>query len=207
MGLKETLVGAMLPLSHRDQVLGDLEERGFRARDIVSAVPAAWIAYFYRDWIAPVPNLAAASDDALRLRLEQLRRGSVTAVALPAALVWTYFGLLTEPAGFSRWTMFLPLVSVWLMRLVWDGPPTLLSLQPTRGMLVEEYRAALTRMIGGGLFMLVSVPPLLGRLLRREPVPVDAVIFLCVCTAVFLVRWRRAKLELANLSRPTSTAL
>ncbi len=47
MGLKK-VVSLLLPAPYRQQVLGDLQERGFRARDIASVLPRVWWSHLNR---------------------------------------------------------------------------------------------------------------------------------------------------------------
>jgi hypothetical protein len=75
-------LAAWLPRDYREQVLGDLQERGFRLRDIASVIPQVWWSCLRRS--AAVPMLASANEAALRHRAQQfqVRRFLGTAVAL-----------------------------------------------------------------------------------------------------------------------------
>ncbi len=85
MGLTN-IVGALLPRDYREQVLGDLHERGFRLLDIASVVPQVWWSYLRRAGSLPRFALATASDAQLHQRTEQfLRRSSW----VPVAWIWT----------------------------------------------------------------------------------------------------------------------
>ena len=50
MGLNLTrrIITALLPNDYREHVLGDLEERGFRMRDVVSVLPRVWLSALRR---------------------------------------------------------------------------------------------------------------------------------------------------------------
>jgi len=201
------LVEFLLPRSHRAQVLGDLEERGFQWRDVASTIPSAWIAHLRRDWIAPVPNLSAASDETIRLRTEQLQSGR-------------NFGLLVVWCALSGSAMrfifpdlhglivIAPGVAVALVMMVF-GLPSMdySSLIPALRTPLKEYRAALHRKysnsVGPFLFLLVVQHVL------RGP---NAVWWLplmapCIMVAVLLMLYRNSRIhrEIENLTTSTKT--
>ncbi len=66
------IIHALLPRAYRVQVLGDLQERGFRRGDVVSAVAGTWVSFARRQWRGP--DLAGASESILRNRAEGFRR-------------------------------------------------------------------------------------------------------------------------------------
>jgi len=70
MGLRN-IVSALLPIGYREQVLGDLQERGFRLGDIASAVPKIWWSYLHRSWTLPRFALGGAKDQILQQRVAQ----------------------------------------------------------------------------------------------------------------------------------------
>jgi hypothetical protein len=72
MDLKR-VVRALLPRDYREQVLGDLEERGFLLRDIANAIPQVWWSHLHR---GPRYALAAAPDAFLQERTTQFFRRS-----------------------------------------------------------------------------------------------------------------------------------
>ncbi len=73
MGLKR-IVSALLPRDYREQIVGDLEERGFRPRDVLSVLPSVWWSCMLR--ASAVPNLTGANETSLRHRSRQFRRRS-----------------------------------------------------------------------------------------------------------------------------------
>jgi uncharacterized membrane protein YbjE (DUF340 family) len=70
-----SIVSALLPADYREQVLGDLQERGFRLTDVATAVPQVWWSHFLRGR-SPRFALAQAPDLILHQRTEQLFRRS-----------------------------------------------------------------------------------------------------------------------------------
>jgi hypothetical protein len=76
MGLR-TITRALLPRDYREQVLGDLAERGFRFRDALSVLPHIWWSAIRRS--ALVPSLASASDAVLSQRVRQFERRWIVA--------------------------------------------------------------------------------------------------------------------------------
>jgi hypothetical protein len=97
------LLAALLPSDSREHVLGDLEQRGFRLRDIASVLPTVWFAHLRRSWFGPVPNLAGASEVHFQRRCRQMARAYSAAMIL-------YFGLKCADAWFLRhsigWLIF-----------------------------------------------------------------------------------------------------
>ncbi len=86
MGLRQ-LINALLPTAYREQVLGDLHERGFRPRDIVNVVPRIWWSHLTR-FPTPVPE-----DLELRRSLERheaRRRWFVLFYAVALAVTMPY---------------------------------------------------------------------------------------------------------------------
>ena len=201
----EILAKWLLPRSHRAQVLGDLEERGFKWRDLASVIPSAWIAHLRREWIAPVPNLGAASDETIRLRTEQLQSGRnfgllMVFCALSGSAMQFIFpdlhGLIVIAPG---------VVVALVMRLFGfphqDNP----SLLPQLRSPLKEYRAALhlksLNSVGPFLFLLVVQHVL------RGPNAVWWLPFIapCIVAAVppMLYRQSRIRREIQNLAAST----
>jgi hypothetical protein len=106
------VVAALLPFESRDHVLGDLEERGFRVRDVVNVLPLVWWSYWVRQWKTPAYVTAGASDAALYHRARQFARrqalfrtvSNSLGITLVANLVRTRF--LHRPASDEPWTFF-----------------------------------------------------------------------------------------------------
>jgi hypothetical protein len=70
VGLKKLITSLLLPAGYREQVLGDLQERGFRMGDAAGVLPRVWWSHARRSFI--VPNLAGASDDIIERRTRSL---------------------------------------------------------------------------------------------------------------------------------------
>lgn len=104
MGLKFTrkLVTALLPNDYREHVLGDLEERGFRLRDIVSVLPRVWIGALRR---ANVPWDYAAIAAILGLDIAATIRMPYGLAALIAS-IFAFAGLFLPNYPPSSLTLF-----------------------------------------------------------------------------------------------------
>src|SRR5262245_16215158 len=83
MGLK--ILAALLPREYREQVLGDLEERGVRPSDIVNVLPGVWTSHLRRSLFGPPPDYTA-TESTMGARAGQLRAQRVRWVALWAGL-------------------------------------------------------------------------------------------------------------------------
>ncbi len=201
----ETLAKWLLPRSHRAQVLGDLEERGFQWRDLASTIPSAWIAHLRREWIAPVPNLGGASDEIIRLRTEQLQSGRnfglvVALGALSGSAMRFIFpdlhGLIVIVPG-----MAVALV----MRLFGFPSQDYPSPLPQLRSPLKEYRAALHRKslnsVGPFLFLLVVQHVLRG----PNAVWWLPLIAPCIMVAVLGMLYRNSRIqrEIQNLVAST----
>ncbi|MEO5922399.1 MAG: hypothetical protein ABIR70_01085 [Bryobacteraceae bacterium] len=195
-----TVLSAVLPLASREQILGDLEERGFRARDILSVLPGAWLAHLRREWLGPVPSLADASEAALRLRAEQLRRAASVDLLL---LMWGQPRLCaSRQPGLSAPDFD------WLHTRL--GHPIshrdrypMESLMPSPSQLLGDYRSTLQRRTPGvsAILLMGSLP----RLLNQQS-PIAWKLFFEVSTillaGVLLYRSRHIIQELRNLNHP-----
>lgn len=84
------LLSAFLPHDRREQILGDLHERGFRFFDIVNIVPRVWISHLVRAVTGPIPQ-QAASDAAIRGRTEKLARQGAIFFAGTYWAVWSLY--------------------------------------------------------------------------------------------------------------------
>jgi hypothetical protein len=69
---RDRIVNALLPREYRAQVLGDLQERGFLLRDIVSTLPCVWWTYTVREFSGPIPSLARACESSIAARTQKL---------------------------------------------------------------------------------------------------------------------------------------
>jgi hypothetical protein len=111
-----SLVQSLLPTAYREQVLGDLQERGFRLTDIASVLPRIWWTHAARQWTGPVPQMAAASDSAILARTQQLARQGARA----AGVVFFAIGIL-GPVGnrppLVGWQVFPMIVACGLASL------------------------------------------------------------------------------------------
>ena len=104
------LISRLLPRDYREQVLGDLQERGFSVRDIASVLPRIWWSAARRT--LRVPNLSGASEAQLRQRLTQLRRWRFTLALLHVSV---FLRLVLQNVGLHipRWPQLLvPLVAL-----------------------------------------------------------------------------------------------
>lgn len=59
LNLVRKITAALLPDDYREHILGDLEERGFRLRDVVSVLPRIWLSHLRRSPWSPVVYFAA----------------------------------------------------------------------------------------------------------------------------------------------------
>lgn len=138
-----SVVKALIPHAYREQVLGDLQERGLQFRDIVNVLPRIWWTSIARQWTGPVPRMAGAPDSAIVARTEQLaRQGARIFAGLTLA-----FGIsllrLPELKGFqfAGTLVVLTLVLIPVYRAAvnraFDGP---LSFEHSRAKLLTNYR-------------------------------------------------------------------
>jgi hypothetical protein len=202
MGLK-TILSALLPLASREQILGDLQELGFRRRDILGALPGAWIAHLRREWFGPVPSMADANEEALRLRAEQSRRAGLAEATFAIFVFALGWARLMRPDLQGLVIMVPAAIAATLFRLAMGGGPTpMATLIPSRGQLIADYRATLQRRVAGGMSFTV-LPLLLAQVLRPAP---ESKVFFVACTvalsAITMYRGRRIHLELRNLTNP-----
>jgi hypothetical protein len=75
-----SFLASLLPAEYREQVLGDLHERGFRLRDIVSTIPRVWWSHLRRTCTPPTNIPAGATE--LAERLAQSMRQTATDMCL-----------------------------------------------------------------------------------------------------------------------------
>jgi len=100
-----SLVSLLIPDTYREQVLGDLQERGFRVRDILSILPSVWWSRLYR--ACTLPHFTMAGD--LRPSLKSQARRSV----LNATLFGFCLGILNGGV-YREWSvrrMSVPLIA------------------------------------------------------------------------------------------------
>lgn len=104
MGLNLThkIVNALLPRDYREHVIGDLEERGFRPRDIFSVLPGVWIGALLR---ANLPWDYAAMAAILGLDIASATRMPYGLAAL-IAFVFAVAGLCLPDLPLSFQTLF-----------------------------------------------------------------------------------------------------
>jgi hypothetical protein len=74
-----SFVSPLLPAAYREQVLGDLQERGFRLTDIASVLPRIWWSHLLRSLTVPI--LTGASEATLRRRATQFARRRIFLVS------------------------------------------------------------------------------------------------------------------------------
>ncbi len=100
----KNIVSGMLPATHREQVLGDLQERGYRFRDIVNVLPRVWWSHLVRTLTAPPPRLARATDATIRARTEQLARQGALAFYGRYVTIWAlYIPFRHGPPHLESW--------------------------------------------------------------------------------------------------------
>lgn len=109
MGLRK-LTSALLPAAYREQILGDLQERGFRAADVTSVLPGVWWSHLRRSSF--VPNLAGASEEVIERRTQHLKNWRAG-----WALLWTAIYAISKFLDASRtpgerWTWLVILLFV-----------------------------------------------------------------------------------------------
>lgn len=201
VGLK-WIIRALLPSEVQEHILGDLEERGFRAGDIAPVVVGAWASYFHREWLGPVPNLANASSDALNARTQQLIRSRRAALlfyagAYASSVIVRHLHVPVNPA-----VVFLPIQL--LFRMGAPAEPafvqTLFTPLPDP---LERYRAAL-RTSAATFFM----PGIAGLVLASAfPNPLRGYLILAglALLPAIVYRAHRRYRELSFLPDPTKT--
>jgi hypothetical protein len=156
MGLK-SLLPHLLPFEYREQVLGDLAERGYRLRDVVSVLPGLWWTAIRREYVGPIPDYTV-SDATLEERVAELHRQNAkillpNALAVPVlkGLDWVGFDAATALGGGLLAYVFVRLgLRVWTPRYspytTATSEPSL-SLFPRKGPVtppaIATYRALL----------------------------------------------------------------
>lgn len=112
MDLK-TVISALLPIEKREQILGDLEERGFRPLDVANVLPLVWWSYWVRQWNTPSFVSEGASDAALHRRATQFMRRRDFSHAFSfflqftIAANWVRVTYLKRPATQEPWGLCL----------------------------------------------------------------------------------------------------
>jgi hypothetical protein len=136
---------ALLPADYREQVLGDLEERGFRLRDIASVLPRVWWSSTMRQWIGPVPQMAAASDAAVLARTGQLARHGAIALVTGGALIWIAYLPFRPGLPYAPWQVVVMSLAIvvasipgYFLQLRRTLPPS--NINQARPQLLSAYR-------------------------------------------------------------------
>ncbi len=169
----ERIVGGLLPRDRREQVLGDLQERGFRLRDFSSVLPRVWWSHFRRQIGGPLPNIAAANEPAILQRIEQLRNQGRLIMTSALAFLFGSIALkgLTGMFESRVWTAFLLVgLAATLGALVGrfrSEEKGLLSLDSSRRRLLLDYQSQL-RFQMNMMWFLAVLP---GWLLLRSGAP------------------------------------
>jgi hypothetical protein len=167
-------------------ILGDLEQRGYRFRDLLSVLPALWYAHFRREWTGPIPNLAGASEEALLRRSAQLhdRIGSI-----PYGRIFLAFAVVSMvlSPGFNH------LLQIFLATVFLRQRAAALPVIP-----IEIYRSALIARIlpsSGGFLLLCAFG------LPAESYPWSAGSAAALTVALWFYRWTRLYREYLALLR------
>ncbi len=172
-----SMLKPLLPADYREQVLGDLQERGFRLRDVVDVLPRIWGSFIVRTLTGPIPNVAAHGECAILARTEQLQQEGRRAIAYALAIVLATRVLRDLPASLTTRAalalVLFPLITT-LGRFLGRTVESSLSLDRSRTTLLADYRAQLRFQMAGTpsgvlaamLFLLTSDQP-------RTPWPVS----------------------------------
>lgn len=163
------LLSTLLPSAYRDQVVGDLHERGFRLADIAGTVPRVWWSNFRRS--LNVPNMAGASEAVIRIRMQRVQRMQLLTAMLGAIMFST--GTLLDPrrGDWERafaWFVPVAMLAVVLARSYYRPVPQ--SQSP-----VDRYRLLLKQMQNAAqlgspyLFLVISAGRILGLFLSEPP--------------------------------------
>ncbi len=205
--MKHRLLSALLPLDYRDQVLGDLQERGFLLRDILSVLPRVWWSYTVREFSGPVPSLARACESAIAARTRKLAFHDRILTSMAIGGVATSDKYLMHG---SYW----PAVGVaiaWFAALTWkENRKCPITLVPeNRARILTRYLEVLDRQIDSSKLraagMLLYI--LLQAAFRQSPVASIPVAILV--SGLFLVlvldriRITRLRQEFRSLTNPT----
>jgi hypothetical protein len=203
----QRIVGALLPQEQREQVLGDLHERGFLLRDVLNVLPRVWWSYLVREFSGPVPALARACESAIAARTQKLSLHGriVTAIA---------FGGLATSDNFLMRGSAWPAIGVaiaWFAALTWaEKRKSPISVLPdNRPKLLTRYLEELDRQIDSckwrAVGMLLYI--LLQATFRHSPLPAFpvAVLYsgLFLILAVDRLRLTRLRAEFRSLTNPT----
>lgn len=86
---RQSIIAALLPRAYREQVFGDLHERGFHLRDVANVLPRVWTSCLIRSVTGPVPQLALATDAAIDARTQELARQGARAYQF-MVFVWGF---------------------------------------------------------------------------------------------------------------------
>jgi len=135
----QTIIRLLLPRDRRDQIVGDLHERGFRLSDVASVLPRVWWSHIHRAVTGPVPHLAAAGEGAILARTEQLQRqGRFTWALAQAVVIWAF--ALNLPDGASRfWFVATSLGGLAVASRLRRWPQPALTLDRSRRTLLADY--------------------------------------------------------------------
>jgi len=162
-----SIVRFLLPAEYREQVLGDLHERGFRFRDVVNVLPRVWGSSIVR---TVTGSVAVGRECAILARSEQLQQDGRRAIAYTLAVVLAtrvlrdFPGTLTTRVALALF--IFPLIAV-LGRFLGRSLDPSLSLDRSRSTLLADYRAQLRFQMAGTpsgvlaaiLFLLTSDKP------------------------------------------------
>lgn len=191
VGLKQ-LVSALLPPESRENILGDLEERGFRLGEMISVTLTARFTAFLRDWTGKVPDLSSADDAAIELRIDRLRQSGRI---LLCCLMTTFAVSISEltKAPIRLWWV----LCLWLLLLLF-----LPALPVPPGSTRERYRNLLrgrqSSLLAHPLLLLSTVSRLVDR-------PGRAFVFVAgivIAAPLVIRRSMRLKQELSNSPEP-----
>ena len=191
------IVKSLLPHDYREQVLGDIQERGFRLRDVASVLPRVWWSCLLRAAAGPSSPFSA-SPAAILARTEQLQRqGRITQVLLFTLFLYAFAIDLSTGAARLGFIVAGLVILMLRARFTRVGPQPVLSLDPSQYKLLADYRAqidfqraSLTWVPLFALFVLF-VP-------FRSPMILTAswpVVFLYGVASAILVVWSRSRVS------------